>query len=368
MKFIFSSLVMIVGIFIILVGIFIPTFSIAQTSQTISYTNSFAPDLSLSYPYSTNPSSPTIFSNPNSTTITAWWAGYNTSSAPGWGPGKNGVVYVDVYQGSTLVETLVKKNVYWSLTTGEGGDFLLYARIPFENPYPNQSILLTFVIWGSIDTTTQLDTNPPTDSYANWVTADIHITLQKYTVYGEFPLPKMWNIGHEYVQIGSSNIEKISISDQLYNYSISAWNVTQNLKVWYVEDQGTTPYLSIAILYLKAKLPNNQQVILNLSMQPVSFTYNNQTYPAFEASYVINASQSFVAEVILTSQFGQQLSLPKILGNPSSMEPSTIVVNSTIPHIVKENTYILSYGQIETIAIGSVVFVVGAVVGWRWHI
>jgi len=230
----FSMIMILAGIILIFAALAVPTFSIIYVNQnTQSYTVNVP--LTASMPSSTSPSSPTNFPLNGYELIQAEWGGTITQISDVDASG-SGIVSVQIMDSAGYAATETMKNswkLYYQenyLTHTYTEYFFAQASFNFTNPYPTQSIVYTFNFSGSATY------NGGTFKY------------DAATVYGEFPLQSVQNLGHFYIQVGNTTPEKISNNAATLYYNISGTSTT--FQIWYVEDNGTTtPFTSAYYTY-----------------------------------------------------------------------------------------------------------------------
>jgi len=240
------------GIGLILIGALIfgaayagyPLMMVTVGSNSNSFTDSI-PSVAV-MPSSTYSSSPTVFPLSTYELVQAEW-GTSISQLTDVSASGTGTVTVQISDSSgySVTETMTNS---WKLYYQENYEthtyseyFSAQASYNFTNPYPDQSIVYTFVFSGSA-------------SYDGGT-----FNYKTVTTYGEFPLQSVQNLGHFYFQLGSTApVEITNTATELY-YNVSGTSTT--FQVWYVEDNGTTtPFTDAYITYQYGS--TNEQVTL----------------------------------------------------------------------------------------------------------
>ena len=335
-----------IGILIIGVALANPTLTIVNVSQ--SGTTSVNVPISSEYPSSTSASSPTIFAHQGFADIAYGWQDYayaTSSSVGGTGsvPASLQITSTSGYTDTEVVAITVSIQI-----TSAGGQY--HAEIQgkaiynFSNPSSSSAVYAFTIVPSSTAVTI--------GSYT--------VTLQSSpTTYGQFPSSALQNVGHFYVGISLTSLEKITSTSQVLWFNVSGFPT--QLYVAYVEDNGSTlNWGSIYFVYSETTssgtvVVSNQQVILatasNGGQAPSQIMIGGQTYSGYYAQISINSpSQITLGGYISNISNGQNYQLMELAGNFTSSTVSP-------PHFT-ENQYV-------SFIIGGILILLGAIVIFR---
>ena len=336
-------IIMLAGLVIMLMGAVSPALTIVNVGSTSTATSVTAP-VSSEYPSSTSQSTPTIFAHHSFADIGYNW--YTEASATSTSSGgstavpaslqitsSNGYTNTEVVSVVISVQITSAGGLYHAIISGS-------AMYNFSNPYSSSTPVFAFTIIPSSTAVT-------VGSYS--------ITLQNSTTtYGQFPSNAIQGIGHFYVGITLTSLQKITSTSQVLWLNVSGFPT--QLYVVYIEDNGTTTnWGSIYFTYSETTtsgtvVATNQEVTLatasNGGQATTQFTINGNTYSGYYAQISISSPSQIVLNGYVTNESsGQAIQLMSIFGNVSTQ--SQIVS--------------LNENQEITVAVGAVVFIAGAI-------
>jgi len=320
MKFLFTSILAIFGIFLIVAAVFIPTFAFV----IITPVNSGNLTVINMYPSSTDPNNPTIFSNYNYANIAATLqVPVNNYTLQGYPTIKTAELYINnkIFScNAQILNVTLQNNTYYAI---------IQANYNFSNPSIGKYVVYSFAFYMNVTTGNEY--------YAG-------LTLPHY---GAFPLTPVQNIGDIYI-VSGANITKANYGQtlfynatnpslqKLYTFPYKSPSAIE-FSVYYVEDHGTTTNLSQIYVMV-----NGNTYFLQKTMF--------EGYPAYytKITVSVNTTESLNFYVITINQ--QTISLGYI--------------NICVEPVVK----ILSITNIFTLLLG-LVFLTGAVVvGVRYRL
>jgi hypothetical protein len=323
------------GIGLILIGALIFGAAYAGYPLTIvtvgnSYTVSVPSTVSM--PSSTSPSSPTVFASSSYVNLAVEW-GTTVTQISGVDASGSGSVEVRITDAAGYAATYIMTNS-WKLQYIENyltktyfEYFSAQASFNFTNPYPNESVVFTFIFSG----------------FATYGGGTFN--YQNVTVYGEFPLQSVQHLGHFYLQIGNNAPVKITnTATQLY-YNVTGTSTT--FQIWYVEDNGTTtPFTDAYITYQYGSTSSQITLTTTTTLDGyAAYTSNPITIPVPTTLYL----QGYV---VANGAQGSPYQLMEIGSNMTSASTTTATTTTTT-----------SFGpaQYESMAVGAVLMLIGAV-------
>jgi len=322
------------GIGLILIGALIFGAAYAGYPLTIvTVGNSFTVSVpsTVSMPSSTSQSSPTVFASNGYVNLAAEW-GTTISELSGVSASGSGSVEVQITDSAGYANTEIMRNswkLYYQenyLTHTYSEYFSAQASFNFTNPYPDQSIVYTFVFSG-------------TASYDGGT-----FNYEAITTYGEFPLQSVQHLGHFYFQLGSTTpVEITNTATQLY-YNVSGTSTT--FQVWYVEDNGTTtPFTDAYITYQYGS--TSSQITLTTTTTLDGYT----AYTSSPITIPVPTTLYLQGYVVANGTQGSPYQLMEIGSNLTGSSPGPGPGPSPTP----------SPAQYESMAVGAVLMLIGAV-------
>ncbi len=337
-----------VGILIIGVAFANPALTIVNVGQT---TTSISVPVTSEYPSSTSSSSPTVFAHHNFVDVMyKWYTGASATSTSVGGSSSvsaslqitssNGYANTEIVTVGIYVQVFYAGGFYHALITGT----VLYNFTNPDSTTAGNSPVFAFAITPSASAVT-------IGSYT--------VTLQSSpTTYGQFPANAIQNIGHYYVGVSLTSLQKITSTSQILWFNVSGFPT--QLYVAYVEDNGTTTnWGSIYFTYSETTtsgtvVVSNQQVTLvtasNGGQSPSQLTINGNTYTGYYEQININSPSQIVLNGYVTNESnGQAIQLMQLVGNLSNL--STPVPTPTFT----ENRY-------ASFIIGGILILLGAIV------